>query len=126
MARITIEGSVTPSTFLARGVRKTVERTAYVDKLIARGFVNVVGVTPAAVENDDTFTRTVTDESIVIDYADGPTITLRKDADTGLVLPPGKNETRPTWQAFLNEAGVPYLENDTRAELIERYDASNG
>lgn len=42
MARVTLEGSITPSTFLARGKRMTVERTEFIDKLIRRGYVNVV------------------------------------------------------------------------------------
>jgi hypothetical protein len=42
MARVTLEGSITPSTFLARGKRMTVERTDFIDKLIRKGFVNVV------------------------------------------------------------------------------------
>lgn len=42
MARVTLEGSITPSTFLARGKRMTVERTEFIDKLIRKGFVNVV------------------------------------------------------------------------------------
>ena len=42
MARVTLEGSVTPSTFLARGKRMTVERTDFIDKLIRKGYVNVV------------------------------------------------------------------------------------
>lgn len=42
MARVTLEGSITPSTFLARGKRMTVERTEFIDKLIRKGYVNVV------------------------------------------------------------------------------------
>lgn len=42
MSRITIEGSVTPSTFLARGERTTVERSEFIDKLIRKGYVVVV------------------------------------------------------------------------------------
>lgn len=39
---ITIEGSITPSTELARGERRTVRRTERIDRLISRGFVTVV------------------------------------------------------------------------------------
>lgn len=42
MARVTLEGSITPSTFLARGKRMTVERTPFINKLIHKGYVNVV------------------------------------------------------------------------------------
>ncbi|ASU00805.1 hypothetical protein NTR1_43 [Nocardia phage NTR1] len=50
MARVTIEGSITPSTFLARGARLTVERTSYIDKLISRGYVTVVATPDAKTE----------------------------------------------------------------------------
>lgn len=39
---VTIEGSVTPSVVLPRGERKTVVLTSRIQKLIDRGFVNVV------------------------------------------------------------------------------------
>lgn len=55
MARVTLEGSVTPSTFLARGKRMTVERTPFIDKLIRRGYVNVVDH-PDAVEEVESIT----------------------------------------------------------------------
>jgi hypothetical protein len=50
MARVTLEGSITPSTFLARGKRMTVERTPFIDKLIRRGYVNVVETPDAVTE----------------------------------------------------------------------------
>lgn len=55
MARVTLEGSITPSTFLARGKRMTVERTEFIDKLIRRGYVNVVA-TPDAVTEVESIT----------------------------------------------------------------------
>ncbi len=36
---VEVEGSLTPSTFLARGERITVQRTEFIDKLIRRGFI---------------------------------------------------------------------------------------
>lgn len=50
MALVTIEGSITPSTYLPRGKRTTVERTPFVDKLIKRGYVNVVQTHDAVAE----------------------------------------------------------------------------
>lgn len=50
MARVTLEGSITPSTFLARGKRMTVERTEFINKLIRRGYVNVVATPDAKTE----------------------------------------------------------------------------
>ena len=55
MARVTLEGSITPSTFLARGARLTVEHTPYIEKLIRKGYVNVVG-TPDAVAEVESIT----------------------------------------------------------------------
>jgi hypothetical protein len=40
--RVIIEGTITPSTFLAYGERRTVERTPFVDKLVRRGFATVI------------------------------------------------------------------------------------
>jgi hypothetical protein len=42
MARVTIEGSVSPSTHLPRGERRIVERTDFIDKLVRGGFVNIL------------------------------------------------------------------------------------
>ena len=50
MARVTVEGSITPSTFLARGKRMTVERTPFIDKLIRRGYLDVVDTPDATAE----------------------------------------------------------------------------
>jgi hypothetical protein len=50
MARVTLEGSITPSTFLPRGRRLTVERTPYIDKLIQRGYVVVIDTPDAKTE----------------------------------------------------------------------------
>ncbi|MCV7424339.1 hypothetical protein H7K45_27710 [Mycobacterium yunnanensis] len=42
MARVTIEGSLSPSVELARGVRRTVTVTDHIRRLVAGGFVIVV------------------------------------------------------------------------------------
>lgn len=42
MAKVTIEGSLSPSTYLARGERREVQRDQHVDALIAGGYVNVI------------------------------------------------------------------------------------
>lgn len=46
--RVIIEGTITPSTFLAYGERRTVERTPFVDKLVRRGFATVIEELPDA------------------------------------------------------------------------------
>lgn len=40
--KVTIEGSINPSTVLPRGERLTVERTPYIDKLLQGGYVALV------------------------------------------------------------------------------------
>ena len=52
MAQVTIEGSLTPSTFLARGERRTVVLTDYVRKLIKKGYVIVVKDAPVLIETE--------------------------------------------------------------------------
>ncbi|QHB37329.1 hypothetical protein I5G58_gp027 [Mycobacterium phage BirdsNest] len=42
MAKVTIEGSLSPSAYLARGERREVQRDEHVENLIRLGFVNVV------------------------------------------------------------------------------------
>lgn len=42
MAKVTIVGTITPSTHLPTGEMRTVERTAFINKLISGGFVKVV------------------------------------------------------------------------------------
>jgi hypothetical protein len=42
MAKVTIVGSASPSTYLARGEQRTVERTELVDKLLTKGYVEIV------------------------------------------------------------------------------------
>lgn len=50
MAAVTIEGSITPSTYLAMGARATVERTEFIDMLIQRGYVVVISEAAAEPE----------------------------------------------------------------------------
>lgn len=40
--QVVIEGSVLPSTYLAKGERQTVELTPFINKLIRKGYVNVI------------------------------------------------------------------------------------
>jgi hypothetical protein len=42
MTRVTIEGSVSPSTYLPRGQRRTVELTDFIVKLARGGYVTII------------------------------------------------------------------------------------
>jgi hypothetical protein len=106
MARVTLEGSITPSTFLRRGRRITVERTPYIEKLIRGGYVVVVPDPPAAEEV----------EAIVAEPRE------RADDEQRIPDTPARNASRAEWAAFLEGNGIPYAEDDTRADLIARWD----
>jgi hypothetical protein len=96
MALITLVGSNTPSTFLARGARVTVERTAYVDKLIRRGYVNVV-------------------------YSQTSAETVEAQPSA-----PAVNALKAEWSNFLEAQGISYIEGATKQELISIWKRHNG
>ena len=66
MAKLTIEGSLTPSAFLARGERRTVQHTPRIDRMVHRGFVVVVDAhdddEPAEREEDRGRSRVIRSE----------------------------------------------------------------
>lgn len=107
MARVTIEGSVTPSVMLPRGQRMTIERTEVIDKMIRRGFVVVVEEhAPAPV------IASITD---VVTMAEAP----------GEPAPvPARNASREEWASFLIEEGVPHEIGASRNQLIAAWDAA--
>lgn len=106
MSAITIEGTVTPSTFLASKERRTVERTEFIDKLIRKGYVKVVP-TPDTVK--------VAATPVEPDEVELPAVTG-----------PPKNASRDEWAAWLDEAGIEYTDEDGRDALIALWDESNG
>src|SRR5690606_35687339 len=101
MARVTIEGSITPSTFLCRGQRLTIERTGYIEKLIKRGFVTVVKDYPAEAE--------------VVQIVEAQQEAV--DNERQLSGTPARNASRDEWAAFLRDEGVPFEDGDTRNDL---------
>lgn len=107
MSEVTIEGSILPCAFLPRGERRTVQRTDFIDKLIARGYVVLIeedGAAPAVVgEASWTGPR---DPHIV----------------TGDVSPPPGSALKGVWADFLDNQRIPYEETDTKADLIRRWD----
>ena len=114
MARVTVEGTITPSTFLARGARLTVERTEYIEKLIRRGFIQVVGTQPQAPAQalvEETPTPAPVEETAV-------------PADAEPQPTPPRNARRDTWAAFLDQEKIAYEDSDSRDDLIERWENS--
>src|SRR5690606_20485032 len=107
MARVTIEGSVTPSVLLPRGHRMTIERTEVIDKMMRRGFGVVVEEhTPAPV------IASITDVVTMADVATEPAPV------------PARNASREVWAAFLVEEGVPHEIGAPRDALIAAWDAA--
>ncbi|UYL88133.1 hypothetical protein SEA_EVAA_22 [Gordonia phage Evaa] len=102
--KVTIEGSITPSVLLARGERRTVARTARIDRLIARGFVVEVPEKEATPEPE-------TDES------EGQTTPPPSE--------PKGNASRDEWAAHLDSQSpkIEYPEDAGRDDLIRIWQA---
>lgn len=110
MARVTIEGSITPSTFLRRGARITVERTDYIDKLIRRGYVTVVQDFPAAAAAAaEEVAQTVQAQHAAV------------DAERQLSGTPARNASRDEWAAFMGDR-AQFDDSHTRNDLIQMWD----
>lgn len=100
--KITIEGSITPSVYLASGERVTVERTAFIDNLLRRGYVTEVESPPEpATQSEDI------DSGIESREADASE--------------PSRNASRTEWESFLADQGVAFREDSTRADLIRAW-----
>lgn len=100
MATVIIEGSTSPSAFLARGERVEVQRTKDIDKLIKRGFVVVV---------DD------------YDNQDAPEPASQPEPPKA----PSKGASKADWQEWLasQEPPVEFDPDDTRDELVDKWEA---
>lgn len=111
MAVITIEGTETPSVYLARGKRRTVEDTPEVRRMINRGYVRQV--------RDATATEHAEQRGAEVLEA------ARREDD---IAPPPPEETRSTepplgalkseWVRYGRHLQVPDPEALTKAELI--------
>ncbi|UPK64899.1 hypothetical protein MYP14_05985 [Rhodococcus pyridinivorans] len=99
--RITVEGTITPSTFLAAGARRTVTRTAFVEKLIGKGFIRVVDDETTTVES-----QPVAEEEIATEV-------------------PARNAKREVWAAFLErlDPDIHFTDEDGRDDLIALYES---
>lgn len=113
MARITVEGTITPSTYLATGKRITVDDTAYVRKLIARGYIKIIteAVKPAE----------VVEEIEAITESQRETTDLEQQVRGA----PALSALKTDWAAFLDAQTPPvtYAWNATRADMIDAWRA---
>jgi len=108
MAQVTIEGSeVIPTTFLAPGSRITVERTPFINRLLRKGYVNLVPDPPA------------------VEHVEQIVETQRKAADNERALAgaPSASAAKSLWAEFLTSNDVDYPADATKAEMIKIWDA---
>lgn len=108
MAKVTLEGSNTPSTFLKRGARVTVERTALIEKYIRKGYVTVVAAAAVPVEKEVAQIVEAQREAA--------------DNERQLTGAPARNASREDWAEFLRTQEIPFWQDDTRNTLIDRWD----
>ena len=115
--KVTIEGSATqPNTFLAAGRQVTVERTALVSKMIARGYVNVVAPEPKPTVPDPVpVQHTMAEVERIVDEAP-------ETARLGVL---SKAACTAAWKDFLAglEPPVEFPEDATRSQLIELWES---
>lgn len=115
MARIMIEGTVTPSTYLGRGERTVVEDTPFIRKLVRRGYVRIVKEPPARPPVQFDITESV-------ERQQAAAVQERR-----LLTPPDADAPKAEWRQFLDEQGIAYPNRATLADLISRWEAaSNG
>lgn len=120
--KVTIEGSATqPNTFLAAGRQVTVERTALVSKMIARGYVNVVAPEPKPTVPDPVpVQHTMAEVERIVDEA--PETARLEKVVQGV---PSKAASTAAWKDFLAglEPPVKFPEDATRSQLIELWES---
>lgn len=105
MAQVTIEGSkTTPTTFLAPGRRITVERTSYINKLLSRGYVDLIEEHAAEAQAEPE--------------------TKAEDAPETDLAVPAESAAKSMWADFLDTRGVTYPADSTKAQMIEAWNAS--
>jgi hypothetical protein len=107
--QVEIEGR-SPNSVIEVGERRTVTRTAYINTLVRNGFVKIVGLVPG--KKPEPAPEATPDE---------PT---PSSDEVGEIAAPAESATKAVWQSFLTERGVDYTTNDTKAALIERWNAA--
>lgn len=117
MTQVTIEGSKTnPNTFLKPGAQITVERTSLIDKLLRRGFVNLIE-TPDPIHEP---TPAIMNE-IEQEVDEQREAAASEHALTGA---PARNASTEDWRTYLSGKGFAVPESATRAEMIAAWEAS--
>lgn len=115
---VTIEGSVTPTDWLPRGVRRTVEVTDDIRKLVAIGGAIVVA---GSLDEPDTAAYGDSEADEAADSADD---------DAGQELPeypvPAGNASREDWAEFIASRGLGVTEGKSRDELREIWQQAHG
>lgn len=110
MPRIIVEGTTSPSTFLATGHRTVADSDdPFVAKLIRRGYIRVVS--PPA-------------EEVVTEIVEKQRQVAAMERK--IVHPPKRSATKAEWMGFLFEQRIAYPQDATRNELISRWEHSLG
>jgi hypothetical protein len=111
---VTIEGSFTPTDWLPRGVRRTVEVTEDIRKLVAIGGAIVVA---GSLDEPDTVAYGDSDDAV------GEVAEVREVP--GYPVPAG-NASREDWAEFIASQGLGVTEGKSRDELREIWQQANG
>jgi hypothetical protein len=115
MSSVTIRGSYTsPSSFLAAGVEATVQRTALIDKLIDKGFVDLLAEKDAPSPP----------ESVTPEPESAPEVPDNApEVPDNAPAPPPKNATREAWAEFLAaHFGGFITEGKSRDQLVGEWE----
>lgn len=125
MERVQLEGTETPSVFLATGARITVDLTPYIRKLIRGGYVRIVSapapktVIEAMAEVEKTVADAPRAERI---ERDEPEVEIFDPANPQ-IAPPPRSASRTAWAAWLTLNRLEVPESAPRNELIALWDA---
>ncbi|OHU29021.1 hypothetical protein [Mycobacteroides chelonae] len=116
---VTIEGSLTPTDWLARGVRRTVAVTDDIRKLVKIGGAIVV-----AGSLDD---PEVAEHGELAPEAETNTESEGAEAQQVLEYPvPPRNASREDWAEFIASRGLGVTEGKTRDELRDIWQEASG
>lgn len=115
MTQVTIEGSKTiPNTFLKPGAQITIERTSLIDKLLRRGFVNLIETPEPIHESAPAIMNDIEQE-----VDEQRELAAKEHALTGA---PARNASTEDWRTYLTDRGFSGLETATRAEMIAAWE----
>jgi hypothetical protein len=121
MAQVTIEGSLTPCTELAKGERKTVQLTKRIQRLIRKGYVVVIDQRENAAVAPDEKTPTHSSDGVGESQANtGAADPAAESPEPEGELPvPPANAKRDVWAKFLTSRNIAVPEDAPRDGLVE-------